>query len=412
MRVLYLTQYFAPEVGATQARAYDTARALVQAGHRVTLICEFPNHPGGRIPQAYRGRWIEHDEVDGIEVIRVWVKAAPVKTFGSRLAFYLSYMVMAVVAGAFRLRGKVDVVYATSPPLFVGVAGVCLSLLKRAPLVFEVRDLWPEAAQRLGELRNRFALGGARWLESLCYGRSRRIVTVTRTMARRLRERGIDEARLEVIENGANTALVRRDEERGAALRQALGLEEAFVALYVGLHGLAHDLDAVLEAARLLPATSPTVILLVGEGPTKAGLRHRARALALDNVRFHPEVPREDISTWFSMADVSVVPLREAILFQDPLPLKMLESWACACPVLLSARGAPCSLITDAAAGVCVPPQDPKALAEALTGFAAKPGALRAMGLAGQRLIHEHGLTRAQQTARVERLLLDVVGQS
>jgi hypothetical protein len=155
MRVLYLSQYFPPEVGATQTRAHEMACYLVQAGHQVTMLAEIPNHPSGIIPPAYRGKLWERRPLDGIDVIRLWVITSPHKGFRQRMLFYLSYMVMAILAGlvvGLRLRRRYDVIYATSPPLFAGLAGAILSILLRTRLVFEVRDLWPESAVALGEL--------------------------------------------------------------------------------------------------------------------------------------------------------------------------------------------------------------------------------------------------------------------
>ncbi len=141
------------------------ARGLVQAGHNVTIIAEVPNHPTGVIPSEYRGRLYERTNENGIDVIRVWVKASPVKGFRSGMAFYLSYMSMATLAGLFLTRKKYDVIYATSPPLFVGAAALIISYLRFTPLVFEVRDLWPKSAVALGELRNPFFIRLAEKLE-------------------------------------------------------------------------------------------------------------------------------------------------------------------------------------------------------------------------------------------------------
>src|SRR5438309_662511 len=143
MRVLYFTQYFPPEVGATQTRAAEMSRYLAAQGHKVTIITEVPNHPSGIIPPEYRGRLSERVKEDGVDVLRLWVWASPEKTFKSRMRFYLSYMGMAALAGAL-LRGRYDLVYATSPPLFVAVAGAVVALVRRIPFIFEVRDLWPE----------------------------------------------------------------------------------------------------------------------------------------------------------------------------------------------------------------------------------------------------------------------------
>ncbi len=157
MRILYLSQYFPPEVGATQTRAHEMARNWVRLGHQVTMLTEVPNHPSGIIPPAYRGKLYERSQLDGIEVVRLWVAASPVKTFRSRMAFYLSYMASAALGGLFE-RGPFDLIYATSPPLFVGGAALAISYLRRIPLVFEVRDLWPESAVVLGEIKSQRAI--------------------------------------------------------------------------------------------------------------------------------------------------------------------------------------------------------------------------------------------------------------
>jgi colanic acid biosynthesis glycosyl transferase WcaI len=211
MRILYLSQYFPPEVGATQTRAYEMAQGLIQAGHQVTMIVEVPNHPRGVIPPEYKGKLYERVVLDGIDVIRVWVKTAPVKTFTIRMAFYLSYMLNAILAGLFLARKRYDVIYATSPPLFVGGAGLVLSILRRTPLVFEVRDLWPESAVVLGELQNPLAIALAERLERACYRRARQIVLTTQEMKDHLAKRGIPTEKMQVVRNGANPELFQFD---------------------------------------------------------------------------------------------------------------------------------------------------------------------------------------------------------
>ena len=134
MRILYLSQYFPPEAGATQTRAYEMAKTWVQLGHQVTILTEFPNHPSGIIPSIYKGKLYERSSLDGIEILRVWVKASPVKNFRNRMLFYLTYMVNAILAGLFLTRGKYHMVYATSPPLFVGGAALVISYLRRISL--------------------------------------------------------------------------------------------------------------------------------------------------------------------------------------------------------------------------------------------------------------------------------------
>ena len=400
MHILYLSQYFPPEVGATQTRAYEMARGLVQAGHRVTMIAEVPNHPSGIVPPEYRGQWVERSTLDGIDVLRVWVKASPVKTFKTRMAFYLSYMADATLVGALRARGPFDVVYATSPPLFVGAAGLALHRLKRAPLVFEVRDLWPESAVALGELSSPRAIAWAGRLEKLCYNRASRIVVVTEGIRQRLLERGFPAGKLALIPNGANTEMFRRQPELGARFRAEHGLApDAFVAIYAGIHGIAQGLETLLHAADLLRNDPSLRFVLVGEGPVKAELQALRAKLALDNVLMLPEQPRSAMPAILSAADAAIVPLRKLDLFQGALPSKMFDAWACELPLLLSIDGEARRTLEAAQGGLYVPPEDAAALAEAMRSLAAQPDRGRSLGQNGRRYTEQHHSRQAQARA-------------
>ncbi len=410
MHILYLSQYFPPEVGATQTRAYEMARGLVRAGHRVTMLTEVPNHPSGIVPPAYRGKWVERSELDGIDVLRVWVKASPVKTFRSRMAFYLSYMANAALVGALKARGPFDAVYATSPPLFVGAAGLALHGLKRAPFVFEVRDLWPESAVALGELHSPRAIAWAGKLEELCYNRASRIVVVTEGIRQRLLSRGYPAGKLALLPNGANTELFQRQPAQGAQFRAEHGLGDTFVAVYAGIHGIAQGLETVLQAAATL-RNDPTVrFVLVGEGPVKADLQALQTKLGLDNVLMLPEQPRSAMPAILSAADAAIVPLRKLDLFQSALPSKMFDAWACELPLLLSIDGEARRTLEAARGGLYVPPEDAAALAEAIRALTALPDHGRSLGQNGRRYTEQHHSRQAQARA-LEQLLKDTSRQ-
>ncbi len=410
MRILYLSQYFPPEVGATQTRAYEMARGLVRAGHHVTMIAEIPNHPSGIVPPEYRGKWFERTTLDGIDVIRVWVKASPVKTFRTRMAFYLSYMVSAILAGLFLARGRYDVLYATSPPLFVGAAGLVISYLRRIPLVFEVRDLWPESAVVLGELKNPAAISWAERLERACYHRARRIVVVTQGIFDRLSARGYAPDKLAVILNGANTDLFRYRPPGRQTVRQKLGLQGKFIVIYAGIHGLAQGLESVLEAIALMQTYPDIHFLFVGEGPVKQNLMQLAGQRKLSNLTFHPEVPRDKIPDFLSAADVALVPLRRSDLFRGALPSKIFDAWACRCPTLVTIDGEARRILSEAQAGIFVEPENPQALVEAILHLKDNPDTCRIMGENGRRAVEKSFSRQAQARQLVD--LLTTVAQS
>ncbi len=409
MRILYLSQYFPPEVGATQTRAYEMARHLVSVGHQVTMLTEVPNHPSGIIPPEYRGKLYEKSSLEGIDVIRVWVKASPEKTFASRMLFYLSYMVSAALAGLILARGRYDLLYATSPPLFVGGAALALSYVRRIPLVFEVRDLWPESAVALGELTNPHAVALAGKLEEMCYNRARRVVVVTEGIRQRLVERGFG-AKVVIIPNGANTDLFRPDPAGAAALRAELGLTGKFLVLYAGIHGVAQGLEVVLEAARRLQEVPEVHFLFVGEGPKKAELLALKEKMGLTNVTMLSERPRSDMPALLSAANVALVPLRRLELFQGAVPSKMFDAWACGCPVILSIDGEARQILDRAEAGVFVEPEDAEQMAQAIRRLKDEPDRAQRYGEQGRRFVEAH-YSRQRLAAQLEALLQQVVGE-
>ncbi|MDX1616612.1 MAG: glycosyltransferase family 4 protein [Candidatus Promineifilaceae bacterium] len=387
MKILYVSQYFPPEIGATQTRAFEMAKGLVRAGHEVTVLTEVPNHPRGVIAEAYRGKLFVREELDGIEVIRVWVKASTRKDFRSRLIFYLSFMFMAMLAGLTMARGRYDVLYVSSPPLFVGGTGLFLSYLRRIPLVFEVRDLWPQAAVDLGQLNDGLALSLATWLEESCYRRARRIVVVTNGLRDALVARDVPAEKLAIITNGANTEIY-RPLTAGSSLRRRLGLmRDHFVIGFTGLHGLAHGLETVLHCARLLREQSDIRFLLVGDGPVKEALVQQAREFDLTNIIFHPAVPELELPEYIGLLDIGLHTSRRVSVSAGTLPVKMFSYLACEKPVLLAIEGEAADLVRQAGVGLVVPPEEPEALAQAILRMRAGEVDRVAMGQRGRALV-------------------------
>jgi glycosyltransferase involved in cell wall biosynthesis len=366
MRILYISQYFPPEAGATQTRAYEMARNWVRMGHQVTMLTEFPNHPSGIIPPEYRRKLYEFSSLDGIQVIRLWVKASPRKNFINRMLFYLSFMVLAFFAGAFLAKGKYTLLYASSPPLFVGGAALILSILKRIPLVFEVRDLWPETAVALGELSNPLAISLSEKLEEQCYQKSIQIIVVTQGLYDRLKKRGISEEKLFLVPNGANLDLYIYKALERDQIRNELGLSRKFILVYAGIFGLAYHLETIIESASRLVNEPDISFLLIGDGPKKAEIASMVNANHLPNLIVLPEKPRELIPGFLSAADVSVIPLRKLPILEAALPVKIFDAWACERPVLLCDNGEAKEMVTRVHGGLVIPPEDPVKMVEAI----------------------------------------------
>lgn len=397
MRVLLISQYFHPEVGATQTRMREFARALAGAGHDVDVLTEFPNHPTGVIPGEYRWRMVEKAPLDGFRVIRVRVLASPRKTFWTRLSFYGSFVVMAI-ASSVGLHRRYDVVAATSPPLPVAFAGRVIARMKRAVFVMDVRDLWPLAAGALRELSNPRALRWAERLEQSLYDAADRIVVTTRAFERHIGERKPDRAaKIVYVPNGTVGDVF--DPAKGdAGMRARLASPDEFLVVYAGLHGVAQDLSTALEAAARLRGRAIR-FAFVGEGPLKSALRQQAGALALDNVTFVDQVPLDESAHYLNAADALLVPLVADPVFDMFVPSKMFDALSAAKPVLLAVDGEAREILERSGGGVFVQPGDPEALANAILMLRADPAACAAMGRSGRQFVRQHYLRADQARA-------------
>src|SRR5262245_33225743 len=201
MRITFLCQYFPPEMGAPAARTFEHARHWAGLGHDVTVITGFPNHPTGVIRPEYRGYFVKRERVEGIDLLRAWVYVAPNKGFTKRVLNFLSFFFSSVVMGA-ALTPRPDVIVGTSPQFFCAVAAYCLSVIKRAPFVFEVRDIWPQSAVELGALKNRFLIRILESIENHLYRRATLIIPVADSTLRYLISKGVPREKISVNPNG------------------------------------------------------------------------------------------------------------------------------------------------------------------------------------------------------------------
>ena len=362
--ILYLSHYYPPEVNAPAIRVSQLAKCWVEQGHKVTILTGFPNHPSGIIPPEYSGRFLQREECDGIDIIRTYMYAAPNKGFLKRILNYLSFMFSSIVLGI-PLLPKIDVVIASSPQFFVAVAGYVISVLKRVPFVFEVRDVWPEEIVAVGAIRNRFIIGFLERVEMFLYRRAKLIVAVAQGTIEILTRRGVPRDKIVWLPNGINMSEFRQKIDRHK-IRERINLNGEFLVSYVGTHGMAHRLQTVLSAAEKLKSNSRIKFLMVGDGADKESLLNLAQNLDLNNVTFLPQLPHEEAIGYYKISDACLVPLRKAELFTKNIPSKIYEIMASERPVLLGARGESMELVEEAAAGLVFEPEDADSLAESI----------------------------------------------
>lgn len=361
MKVLFLTDNFIPEQNASARRSYEHCRTWVKQGVQVTVVTTVPNFPLGKPQPPYRNRLYARETIDGIEVVRVWSFLAPNEGVVLRALDFASFALTGFFAG---LSQTADVIVATSPQLLTAACGHFLSRAKRRPWVFEVRDLWPESITAVGAMKEGVVMHLLRRLERRLYHSAERIITVTEPMRARLIERGVPEAKLGVVPNGADLKRL-LPRLASAELAAELKLDGKFVVGYVGTHGFAQGLEVVIKAAALLGDRN-IHFLFVGEGARREFLIEMARGLGLQNVTFLPGVPGDIAVEYLALSDAIVVPLKNSALFDGALPSKIFEAAAMERPLLLSANGLSADVVREYNAGITIEPENSPALAAAV----------------------------------------------
>jgi glycosyltransferase involved in cell wall biosynthesis len=404
MRILLLTQYYPPEFGAAAARNSEHARFWVEAGHQVEVCTGFPNYPTGIIPKEYSGRFHVLEDTDGVRVHRSWLYATPNRAVWRRALASLTFMLSAFLICLFYVR-KPDVVVASSGPFFVGPLGWLVSVFKRVPMVFEVRDILPQQAVDVGMIKNPLVIRILTATEEFLYRQAIRVVPVAEASRVSLAERGVPENKLCTIENGI------RDDffipaERDNAIRAEYGWGDRFIALYIGVHGVSQGLDTIIEAAALAP---DLLFVFVGDGAVKPVLESMVQERNLANVVFLSAQPKERMPGFYAASNACLVPLKKGDYFKINIPSKLFEIMACARPIVLGAEGQARAVVEAAGAGLCVEPENAEEYAAALRRLKNETDFADSLGASGRTWVCEH-FTRKAKAHRYLNMLKNALG--
>ncbi len=407
LNILYVSQYFPPEMGAPAARAAELAHHWSQSGHQVSILTGFPNHPTGIVPPVWRSRLRRltyYEKVGDVDVFRTWLWPLPNRKSHERIRNYASFCISAALRGLTIPRP--DVVIATSPQLLVALAGWWIAFSRQLPFIFEVRDLWPESLSAVGvgaegSLLHRTLSGIARFL----YDRADLIVVVTPAFKQRLEEDWrVPGDKISVVENGVETEAfspARCDVIRD--VRQQIGANDKFLVSYIGTMGNAHGLETVLDAASRLQHQNPEILfLLLGEGAEKQRLMTLAHSRGLENVRFRDQEPREKIPLFISASDACLVLLKKTDVFKTVIPTKMLEFMSCSRPLILGVEGQAREIVEAAGAGISIEPENSEALANAIQWLKSNPEAAVSMGQTGRDYILKNFSRASTETKYID----------
>lgn len=405
MKILFLTQYCPPEVGAPQNRIFEFAKQLKKFGHEITILTAMPNYPKGEIFEEYRGKKLVKEEIDGIKIVRTSIYATKEKSFTKRLKNYLSFTFSSVFTGLKHIEEQ-DVVITESPPLFLGWSGYVIAKRKKAKFVFNVSDLWPESAVKLGVLNNKLLIKASTWLEEFSYRKAAAVTGQTKGIVDNIVSRGFDKNKVHLITNGVDTEFFKK-ENRDEKLREEWGIKDKFAVCYAGIHGLAQGLEVIIDAAELLKEEKDIQFVFIGDGPEKSKLMDMVKEKELNNVSFQPVQLKPNMPRIIASMDATVVPLKKLDLFKGALPSKMFEALSSELPIVLAVEGEAEKLINDARAGITVEPENAKEIADAVLKLYKNKDLKEELGQNGRKYVIEN-YSRESITRKLEKILKEL----
>jgi len=342
---LILTQYFSPETGAPQNRLLQLAKRLQKLGVNVVILTAMPNYPQMQVYQGYRGKFYCREEIEGIPVHRCWIYTGTSKAILPRLVNYFSFVITSFMVGLVKMKRQ-DFIMCESPPLFLGISAWLLSKVKRARMIFNVSDLWPESAEKLGLVTNSFLLRLSTMLEEFLYRHAIIVTGQTQGIVKNISGR-FPAKTVHWLKNGVDIAELNSTPE-DKMWRTNNGFKETdFILLYAGIIGYAQGLEVILHAARLVENQSQIKFILLGSGPVRDQLISLKKELNLQNVFFLDNRPKHEVVPIIRAADAALIPLRKLDLFKGAIPSKIFENLALRKPVILGVEGEAKELIID-----------------------------------------------------------------
>jgi glycosyltransferase involved in cell wall biosynthesis len=403
VHVLLIHQAFVSldEPGGT--RHHELARYLASQGHRVTIIASPISYLTGR-SRKEKIPWSD-TQLDGehISIIRTYTYPALHRSFAFRLVSFFSFMISSFVVG---LGVKdIDLVWGTSPPIFQGLTAWAISRIKRVPLLFEVRDLWPAFAVAVGVLRNPVLIRLSEWLESFLYRHANLVIVNSPGYIQHVKHRGAQ--KVELVPNGTDTIMF-NPRVSGSNFRKVHQLNSKFIALYAGAHGLSNDLGVVLDAARELLPDKRIVIILLGDGKDKPDLQQQAIRQGLDNVLFLPPIPKIEMPSAIAAADVCIAILKPLEMYKTTYPNKVFDYMSSGKPVILAIDGVIREVVEQAEAGIAVTPGDSHALSQAILYLLHHPEKAQTMGDNAFQYVEDH-FNRNLIAAQLMNIMLGMV---
>jgi glycosyltransferase involved in cell wall biosynthesis len=401
MKILLMTQYFYPEPGAATNRLLSFARGFARKGHDVTVLCEFPCYPSGILPKQYRFKLLKKERFENFDVIRTFI--IPTARFGliSRLLNYASFLASSFLVGLFLKRA--DVIIASSPPPTVGLSAAALSFLKMVPLVGDIRDLWPEYAIAIGELKSGVAIVSSRVTEFIFYSRCFAFVTISQGLKDYL-ERKAPGKRVFIVMNGSSIP----EQEAYSCKRANCFAGTVTHVCYAGVVGLLQPIQDIVDAAQITLNDRSIIYSVIGDGVKRESLENQLLSKNLDNIIFTGSLPFNETLDRLLQSDIAVVPLLDIEHFKSALPSKFFDYMALGLPIILGVDGEARNILESNQTGVYYKPGSPEDLVDKIKWLQAHAQKARAMGEAGRKLVFE-SFSRSVLADKMERIVAELI---
>jgi glycosyltransferase involved in cell wall biosynthesis len=389
LKLLILTQYFPPEVGAPQNRLYELAVRLIKEGVDVTVLTAMPNYPSMEIHKDYRNKSYVYEEMGGLKVHRSSIYVSKNKSIPHRLWNYFSFVISSARRGK-KIPGEFDFLLCESPPLFLGYSAMYLAKKKKAKLIFNVSDLWPESAEKLGVVTNKRLLKFAYDLEARLYRRSVIVTGQTQGICKNISDR-FPGVKTYWLPNGVDLEYYDPARIGLSDWRVKNGFSEAdFIFLYAGIIGIAQGLEIILNSAKDFASNSKIKFVLMGSGPEKTGLLQMKKDLNLNNVFFLDPVPKAQMPATLKAVNAAIIPLKKLDIFKGAIPSKLFENLAMEIPVLLGVDGEAKELFIDKGkCGLYFEPENEKELSDAISKITADHELATELGKNGRKFANE-----------------------
>lgn len=324
MKIIYLHQYFKSNKSSGSTRSYEFSKALANKGNEVNIIT------GSQID--------EYDLGENIKIYSTKTQYSNNMNFTRRIMAFIDYILKSILIGI-KIK-DVDVIFATSTPLTIGIPGYILSKFKKAKLIFEVRDVWPDIPIELGFIKNKLVIKLLKKLELFIYKNSDQIITLSPGMYNNLLNKGISESKLSVIPNIANIPLYDSVKEDKNLIKKNLGLENKFVCIHPGTMGFVNGLDNILDVAKkIYEIDKDIVFILVGEGKEKNKLIEKKENEKIENVFILDPMPKQDVVNLIKSSDIGIMSVINYKILEDNSANKFFDFLAAGLPIMINYKG-------------------------------------------------------------------------